>query len=125
MAERKLKYFSTIVREGLVREDLASRLYWSDLPKACQTWRDFEYEHVKQLKKALEYLQISEQEANEGFLNKKIWEGKLAHHKKVVAFTTWSKEQYLQHTERQRERRRRQTQEETMEIDDYVRRRLP
>ena len=125
MAERKIKYFSTVVRAGVDREDLASQMYWSDLPKKCDTWGHFEYEHVKNIKIALKYLQVSEQTANDGYMEERTWAKLLASQKKGVAYTHWRVQQQIRQDERHRLARNRQNRDESIVGDVYIRRRLP
>jgi len=126
MAERKIKYFSMVVRTGLNCEDLASRIYWSDVPRKCNTWADFEYEHVKNMRKAIEYLHITEQQANEEFADQKKWDKVVSLQKKGVGYTTWmQKRQVLQEIKYRRIARRQTVEEEIENEEVYVRRGLP
>jgi hypothetical protein len=125
MAERKTKYFSRIVREGITREDLASRMYWSDVPHPCSNWGEFEYEHVQHLKKAIKCLGITEIEANQEFRDAKKWEKNVLDHKHGEAYTRWRVVQHRKQEERQRKMRCRAAQEETIEEEEYTRRPLP
>lgn len=76
--ERKVRYFSQVVRLGLGREhpDVASMLYWSDLAHPCAA-NAFEYEHIHDMKAALAELGITEVEANAEFHLKSRLERKL------------------------------------------------
>lgn len=70
MAERKLKYFGTIVRSS--PQDLARKVYWCDL-KPSRNKKGFHYPHIVDVKAALTLLSISEQDANRVVLNEKQW----------------------------------------------------
>jgi hypothetical protein len=105
MAERKLKYFGMVVREGIKsKRDLASKIFWSDVRKKCTTWKDMIYEHVRDIKEALKILCITEEEANNTFTNRKVWEKKLEAQKKGTAYEKWK-------VERERIREERKTKE--------------
>ncbi len=89
MAERKIKYFSMVVREGIKHKDLASKVYWSDVKEKCVTWKDMNYEHINDMKGALKTLHIAEEEANKEFHIQKSWNKKLRFHKKGIAYENW------------------------------------
>ena len=89
VAERKIKYFSMIVREGIKHNNLAGKMFWSDFKCASKNWKDYEYEHIGDIKRALRILVISEEDANKQFQMKKEWEHTLRNTKQTIAFTQW------------------------------------
>ena len=86
LAERKLRYFGMIERGD--KDELARKMYWSDFKTNRVKAAEFEYQHMRDIKKALEILNISEKEMNENYLVKKVWEKKIRE-KKVAAFEKW------------------------------------
>ena len=95
VAERKIKYFSMIVREGIKHNNLAGKMFWSDFQCACNRWEYFEYEHIGDIKRSLKILGISEKDANKKFQDKKEWEFTLKTQKQTMAFTHWCENQKL------------------------------
>lgn len=86
LAERKLRYFAMIER-GKVNE-IARRVYWSDIVTSKVKDKDFEYEHISDIKKALKILLIEEREMNSEFKDKKVWQ-QVVNDKKLVAYKEW------------------------------------
>jgi hypothetical protein len=115
MAERKLRYFGRVVREGLKKEDLTSRIYWSDVKRSWHRWDDVDYEHIKSIKAALKILHITEAEANAEVLNEKKWNTKLKDQKQGPAYEQWKNTQRSHREKRHRDRQLR-TQVTTLSI---------
>ena len=86
MAERKLRYFAMIERGD--KNELARKMYWSDIRSNKVKEGAFEYQHIKDIKKAIQIMKISEDEMNKLYTSKKKWERKLKE-KKVIAFKEW------------------------------------
>lgn len=96
LAERKLRYFGTIERGD--RNELARKMFWCDFKTHKVKDAEFEYQHMRDIKKALEILNITEKEMNENYKMKKRWERLLKKNKKV-AFEQWGEKRdkvYLQ-----------------------------
>jgi hypothetical protein len=70
LADRKLRYFAMIERGD--PKDLARKIFWSDF-KAAVKDKDFEYEHIKDIKTSLRTLKMVAGDMNEGFSKKKKW----------------------------------------------------
>jgi hypothetical protein len=123
--ERKLRYFGMIVREGEIKEDLASQIYWSDVHKKCK-WKDFEYEHVRNIKRALTVLKMSVEEANIEYIEKKEWVKKVRA-QKGYAYDRWRENERKEIEQRHRGRieLREQHREDELVEEVVIRRKLP
>jgi hypothetical protein len=90
IAERKLRYFAMINREE--NTALARRMFWSDIVNSITKDRDFEYEHVRDVKKALSIMGISVARMNRMHKDKEAWESKVKEMKQE-AFEKWCTEE--------------------------------
>ena len=105
-----------IVREGLEKHELAADIYWSDFKKPCKNWKNaFDYEHITNLKLALKILHVSQQDANNKFVDKKLWKELLITQKKGTAYAQWKIEK-----ENERSTRKEQQKENNDDGDQEV-----
>ena len=89
MAERKLRYFAMIERGR--KEELVRKMYWSDVEHTNEVKvGDDVFEHIKDIKLALEILGISEEVMMDIKASKPKW-NKTLRESKVVAFQKWCK----------------------------------
>jgi hypothetical protein len=85
--ERQVRYYSDIISYGMSKEEVASKLYWSDIKAKCNI-QEFEYKHITNIRNSLKFLKISEVEANKEFAEQKTWRRKLLQQKDII-FEEW------------------------------------
>jgi hypothetical protein len=126
IAERKLRYFGQIVREGIRRpQELTSKIFWSDVNKKCESWQHMDYQHITDIKKALALLGITEVVANKEFVEKNKWESILRSHKTGLGFEMWKDRKNAERERRHERNTQNKNKEDTEETNiQYIRRPL-